>query len=156
MLEDMKLVLLVEDDPDHAELIRRSFANHQVANKVDHVFDGEAALDYLFRRGEFAESAELAQPNLILLDLRLPRIDGMEVLKKIKSSDELKSIPVVILTTSDADADVNQAYRNCANSYLVKPMEFDAFVKLIDELGLYWLTLNRRPQADQTISRVGS
>ena len=155
MPEDTKMVLLVEDDPDHAELILRSLQNHRVAIEVCHLSDGETALDYLFRRRGFAELAARPHPHLILLDLRLPRIDGMEVLREIKASEELKDIPVVILSTSQAEGDVDRAYRNRANSYLVKPMEFDEFVRLIDELGSYWLSLNCKPEDRQEMSGCG-
>ena len=138
-------ILLIEDNPDHAELIARSFEDHRVANKLFHVTDGEAALDYLFSRGEYADPEKSPKPHVILLDLRLPKLDGQEVLRQIKVSDELKSVPVVVLTTSEADKDVNSAYQNGANSYLAKPVDFDKFTQLMDDLGFYWLGWNRRP-----------
>jgi CheY-like chemotaxis protein len=137
--------LLIEDNPDHAELIARSFEDHRVANKLFHVTDGEAALDYLFRQGEYADPEKSPKPHVILLDLRLPKIDGQEVLRQIKVSDELKFVPVVVLTTSEAEKDVNSAYQNGANSYLAKPVDFDKFTQLMDDLGFYWLGWNRHP-----------
>ena len=139
------VVLLVEDNPDHAELIRRSFEDHRVANKLYHVSDGEAALDYLFRRGGYTDLEKSPRPHVILLDLRLPKVDGQEVLKQVKGCSELRQIPVVILTTSEAEKDVNGAYDNGANSYLAKPVDFDKFTKLMDDLGFYWLGWNHHP-----------
>ena len=139
------VILLVEDNPDHTELVIRSFEDHRVANKIFHVADGEKALDYLFRRGEFEDSKKSPSPDIILLDLRLPKIDGLEVLKEIKSNAALRRIPVVILTTSEAEKDLAAAYDYHANSYLVKPVDFDKFTKLMDDLGFYWLAWNHKP-----------
>ncbi len=139
------VILLVEDNPDHAELIVRSFEEHRVANKIFHVSDGEAALDYLFQRGVFADSHSSPRPHVILLDLRLPKIDGLEVLKEIKASRELRRIPVVALTTSESERDMTGAYNRHVNSYLVKPVDFVKFGKLMDDLGFYWLAWNRKP-----------
>ena len=139
------VILLVEDNPDHTELIKRNLANHRILNKIYTVSDGEAALDYLFHRGNYADPQKSPRPHLVLLDLRIPKIDGLEVLKEIKSSDLLKKTPVVILTTSEAENDIKIAYENHANSYLVKPVDFDAFRQLMDDLGFYWLAWNRHP-----------
>ncbi len=138
-------VLLIEDDPDHEELVRRAFRDGQarVALRVAH--HGEEALDYLFRRGEYRDPARSPRPRLILLDLRLPRRDGLEVLAEIKSSPELRAIPAVVLTTSESDQDVARAFAQHANSYLVKPVDFARFEKLIGDVEAYWLTLNRQP-----------
>ena len=138
-------LLLVEDNPAHAELVIRSFENQRVANKIYHVQDGEEALDYLFRRGNYQDPEKSPRPNVILLDLRLPKIDGLEVLREIKNTDGLKRIPVVILTTSQAEIDASRAYDYHANSYLVKPLDFDHFTKLMEELGFYWLGWNFNP-----------
>lgn len=140
--KDRISVLLVEDNVDHAELVIRTLAEHQISNKVQHFLDGQTALDYLFGRDKYADQQNNPRPHLILLDLRLPRVDGIDVLKKIKESNELKSIPVVILTTSEAEKDVARAYHNHANSYLVKPVGFDEFKKLMKDLGFYWLGWN--------------
>ncbi len=138
-------LLLVEDNPAHAELVIRSFENQRVANKINHVQDGEEALDYLFRRGKYQDPEKSPRPNVILLDLRLPKIDGLEVLREIKNTEGLKRIPVVILTTSQAEIDASRAYDYHANSYLVKPLDFELFTKLMEELGFYWLGWNFNP-----------
>ena len=140
------IILLVEDNPDHTELVTRSFQDHRVANKIYHAPDGEAALDYLFRRGDYANAKKSPQPHVILLDLRLPKVDGLEVLKQIKGSNELRRIPVVVLTTSSSEKDMAGAYENHANSYVVKPVDFEKFTDLMNNLGFYWLAWNRRTQ----------
>ena len=140
------LIMLVEDNVDHAELVVRTLDEHKIKNKVHHFLDGQSALDYLFHRGEYSETAKHPRPHMILLDLRLPRVDGIDVLKQIKEANELKSIPVVVLTTSDAQKDVARAYYNHANSYLVKPVGFEEFKKLMDEIGSYWLGWNTNPE----------
>jgi CheY-like chemotaxis protein len=149
---DMKgepvIILLVEDDPAHAEIVRRNFVNFRIVNRpvqLVHVADGQQALDYLFRRAEFQDPNQSPRPNLILLDLRLPKVDGLEVLKTIKADAELARIPVVVLTTSAAEVDMAKAYGNHANSYLVKPVDFPQFLKLMDALGYYWLVWNQFP-----------
>lgn len=146
MIGEPVLVMLIEDNIDHAELVIRTLEEHRIANRVRHFADGQTALDYLFRRGEFSDPETSRRPHIILLDLRLPRIDGVEVLQAIKNDDELKSIPVVILTTSEAEKDVIRAYMHHANSYLVKPVGFEEFKKLMDDLGFYWLGWNTHPQ----------
>jgi len=138
--------MLVEDNVDHAELVIRTLEEHRIANRVRHFLDGQSALDYLFHRGEFSNPAANARPHVILLDLRLPRVDGIDVLKAIKEDDHLKSIPVVVLTTSEAEKDVAKAYYNHANSYLVKPVGFEEFKRLMDDLGFYWLSWNTNPE----------
>jgi CheY-like chemotaxis protein len=138
-------ILLVEDNPDHAVLVQRNLEEFQVANKIFHVEDGEAALDYVFGRGAYADQKKYPRPDLILLDLRLPRIDGLEVLKEIKSDNELHIIPVVILTTSDGERDMAMAYEYHANSYVTKPVDFDRFAQLLKDIGFYWLAWNKRP-----------
>ena len=138
-------ILLVEDDPDHAELVIRILQDNQVSNQIRHVSDGEAALDYLFQRGEYANAETNPRPHLVLLDLRLPRIDGLEVLRQIKADEELRRIPVVILTSSQADSDVVRAADHYVNSYLVKPVAFDEFRRMLQDLGFYWLVWNQHP-----------
>lgn len=137
--------MLVEDDQAHAELVQRSLESHQAANRMIHMVDGEAALDYLFQRGAYADPDQNPRPCLVLLDLRLPKVDGLEVLKTIKTSKELKSLPVVILTTSEAEMDIAKAYEHHANSYLVKPADFSTFTDMIRGMSFYWLTCNRSP-----------
>ncbi|HMQ55226.1 MAG TPA: response regulator [Anaerolineae bacterium] len=136
------IILLVEDEPAHARLVIRSFEEHRISNRIVHVSDGEAALDYLFQRGLYANPEDSPRPHLILLDLHLPRIDGLEVLSEIKQDVKLKQIPVVMLTTSRVERDRMGAYERYVNSYLVKPLEFDQFIKLMDDLGFYWLGWN--------------
>jgi len=140
------LVLLVEDNMDHAELVIRTLEDHNIANKIKHLMDGQAALDYLLRRDDYQDPASSPRPHMILLDLRLPRVDGLEVLKIIKENNELKHIPVIILTTSEADRDMMRAYDHHVNSYLVKPVGFDDFNKLMTDLGFYWLGWNSHPR----------
>jgi two-component system response regulator len=142
-------VLLVEDNPDHEELIRRAFADSGTRVALSVARHGEEALDYLFRRGEYEDAARSPRPRLILLDLRLPRMDGLEVLAEIKSSPELRVIPTVVLTTSESDHDVARACAQHANSYLVKPVEFARFEALIKDVEAYWLTQNRQPGGDR-------
>ncbi|MCP3677925.1 MAG: response regulator [Deltaproteobacteria bacterium] len=136
------ITLLIEDNPDHAELIMRSFEEHDVVNTVYRIADGAETLDFLFRRGEYTDPKKSPRPNLILLDLRMPRIDGLEVLREIKTSDVTRHIPVVILTSSEAEVDVIRAYERYANSYIVKPGDYNELCRLVKELGSYWLTWN--------------
>ena len=143
------LILLVEDNPDHAELVRRSLADHRVANHVTVLTDGQSALDYLFHRGAFADPATSPRPHIVLLDLRLPRVDGLDVLKAVKHDPELHTIPIVVLTTSDADRDIAAAYHHYVNSYLVKPVGYDEFNRLMADLGFYWLGWNTNPYPEQ-------
>ena len=139
------LIMLIEDNIDHAELVIRTLQEHRIANTVRHLLDGQSALNYLFRRGEFSDPESSPRPHLILLDLRLPGTDGIDILKTIKEDADLKTIPVVVLTTSEAEKDVARAYYHRANSYLVKPVGLEEFKKLMDELGFYWLGWNSRP-----------
>jgi len=139
------LVMLVEDNLDHAELVMRTLEDHRIANRIRHFTDGQSALDYLLRQGEFSDPIPSPRPHVILLDLRLPRVDGLQVLEAIKENEELKTIPVVILTTSEAEKDVARAYNHYANSYLVKPLGYVEFKKLMDDLGFYWLGWNTHP-----------
>ncbi len=141
-------VLLVEDNEAHAELVMHSFTEHRIANKIYHVSDGEEALDYLYRRGDYADQLKSPQPHLILLDLRLPKVDGMEVLKEIKSSKELDKIPTVVFTSSNVETDAARAYEYRANSYLVKPIDHEKFHQLLNDLGFYWLAWNYYPWGD--------
>lgn len=138
-------ILLVEDNADHAELAIRNLNDGMIANRVFHVEDGEAALDFLNNRGIYQDARLYPRPHLVLLDLRLPKVDGIEVLKEIKGSEQLRLIPVVILTTSAAERDLAMAYQHYANSYLTKPVDFESFSSLLRDLGFYWLAWNRRP-----------
>ena len=138
-------VLFVEDNPAHAMLVLRSFEEHGINLDITHLSDGEAALDYLYRRGAWADPEKSPRPDLMLLDLRLPKVEGLEVLREIKSNETLHRLPVVILSTSEADSDILRAYDLQANSYLVKPVDFEKFSQLMHDLGLYWSTWNKTP-----------
>ncbi len=139
------VILLVEDDPAHAEIVRRNLEECRLVNRLIHVSDGQAALDYLNHQNEFSDPATAPRPGIILLDLRLPKVDGMEVLKIVKTDPTLSSIPVVILTTSGAEMDMVKAYALRANSYLIKPVDFAKFTELMTIFGFYWLAWNQRP-----------
>ena len=137
------LILLIEDNDDHAELMMRSLQEHRVINEVLHIKDGMEAMDFLFHQGIHADN--LSVPDLILLDLRLPRVDGLTILKAIKEDDTLKKIPVVIMTSSNAEKDVQTAYQYHANSYITKPIEFLDFTRMMEDLGYYWIGWNMNP-----------
>jgi CheY-like chemotaxis protein len=145
MLGEVINILLVEDEPAHAEILKRNFETIPVANTLKHVSDGEAALEYLYRKNSFSDPESSPRPNLILLDLRLPKVDGLQVLKTIKTDPALKNIPVVVLSTSASESDVSMAYGIGANSYLVKPVDFRQFGVLLETLVSYWLVWNHRP-----------
>ena len=136
------LVLLVEDNDDHAELVLRQMADHRIANKVIRLVDGQEALDYLFRTCGFENPDSSPRPHVVFLDLRLPKVDGLEVLKALKDSNDLRDIPVVVLTTSEGERDVAKAYLNHTNSYVVKPVDYQKFRDLMDDLGFYWMSWN--------------
>ncbi len=138
-------ILLVEDNPRDAEMTLRALKKHNLANNVQVVQDGAAALDYIFPGGGKARDKS-KRPKVIFLDLKLPKVDGIEILRRIKSDDETRTIPVVILTSSREDCDLQECYRLGVNSYIVKPVEFESFVQAVQELGLYWLLLNQPPQ----------
>ena len=140
------VILLVEDDEAHVEIVRRNFETCRMANQLIRVADGQAALDYLYRRNGYCDPVASPQPDIILLDLRLPKVDGLEVLKIIKSDASFSRIPVVILTTSKAESDIVKAYDCHANSYLVKPVDFSQFTELMETFGYYWLAWNQYPQ----------
>jgi CheY-like chemotaxis protein len=137
---------LVEDDPAHAEITRRNLEMCRVANQLRHVEDGQEALDYLFRMGRYSDPESSPRPHLILLDLRLPKVEGLEVLRRIKANPDTMKIPVVVLTTSSAESDILGAYAHNASSYLVKPVDFEKFAKLLDTFGYYWLAWNQFPE----------
>ena len=139
-------ILLIEDNPAHAELVMRSFEDHRVTNTIIHLSDGKAALDYLFQRGRYANEQKSPRPHVILLDLRLPLVDGLDVLKEIKSSDTLRSIPVVILTTSSAEKDVFESYNLHANCYVTKPVDLDEFIEAIRKIEDFWLMIVKLPR----------
>jgi CheY-like chemotaxis protein len=138
-------ILLVEDNPNDVELAMRALRKHHLANRVVVVTDGEEALDFLFARGAYKDNKVENGPKVILLDLKLPKVDGLEVLRVVKSDPRTKVFPVVVLTTSDEEKDVMESYQLGVNSYIVKPVDFDKFVEAINNLGLYWLVLNHPP-----------
>ena len=141
-------VLLVEDNDDHAELVIRQLTEHAQNVRLTRVSDGQEALDYLMHEGQFSDPAGSPRPHVIFLDLRLPKVDGLEVIRIIKESSDLRKIPIVVLTTSEADRDMTRAYVNHANSYVVKPVDFQKFRDLMNELGIYWLKWNARPKEE--------
>ena len=138
-------ILHVEDEEAHAELTKRAIRKAGNANQVDVVPDGENALDYLFNRGQYADKNKYPTPGLILLDIKLPGIDGIEVLKRIKENPVLKQIPVIMLTTSEREEDVARSYAHYANSYLTKPVGFKDFEEKVIQLDSYWMLLNQPP-----------
>jgi two-component system, response regulator len=144
-------ILLVEDNPNDAELAMRAFRKNKLANNVIRVCDGEEALDYIFARGSFNYRNRLNIPKLILLDLKLPKVDGLEVLKIIKTDAVTKLIPVVVLTSSHEENDMVESYRLGVNSYIVKPVDFDKFIASVRDIGLYWLLMNQLPDIKNLI-----
>lgn len=144
-------ILLVEDNHNDAELVLRALKKNNLANNVIRVCDGEEALDYIFARGLYKSSSEFNIPRLILLDLKLPKIDGLEVLKVIKANPLTRLIPVVVLTSSREESDIIESYKLGVNSYIVKPVNFDKFIESVREIGLYWLLINQQPDIKNLI-----
>jgi two-component system, response regulator len=145
-----RYILLVEDNPDDEELTLLSLRKNNLAHEIVVVRDGVEAIDYLFGNGQYANRDVSQVPTVILLDLKLPKLDGLGVLKRLRADDRTKSLPVVVLTSSSQDADVIASYNLGANSYVRKPVEFGAFVEAVSSLGLYWVLLNRPPPAHVT------
>ena len=140
-------ILLVEDNPSDAELTMHALRKRHLANDLVHVLDGEEALDFLRGEGRFAGRDTNHMPRVVLLDLKLPKINGLEVLRAMKGDERMKAIPVVMLTSSREDRDLEEAYRLGVNSYIVKPVEFETFSEAVANLGFYWLLLNEPPLA---------
>jgi two-component system response regulator len=138
-------ILLVEDNPTDAELAMRALRKKNLANNLVWVKDGVEALDFIFCRGQYENRANLT-PRLILLDLKLPKIDGIEVLRTIKSDPKTRTIPVVMLTSSHEERDIIESYQLGVNSYIVKPVDFDKFLEMVSQVGLYWSLVNKVPQ----------
>ncbi|WP_276374549.1 response regulator [Chryseolinea sp. H1M3-3] len=136
-------ILIVEDNPDDAELAIRALKKSHLANNVIHLIDGAEAIDFLLGLGKYEGRDINNIPKVILLDLKMPKVNGLEVLMRIKSESHTKSIPVVILTSSAEDPDIKRSYELGANSYIVKPVEFNNFAKIISDLGMYWLVINK-------------
>ena len=143
-MNPLKRILLVEDSSRDAELMLDALGRHQLANEVVHVRDGAEALDYLYRRGEFAGRSD-GQPALMLLDLKLPKVDGLEVLRQIKGDAALKMIPIVMMTSSREEQDLLDSYQLGVNAYVVKPMKFQDFVEAVKQVGAFWGVINEVP-----------
>ena len=138
-------ILLVEDNPSDVDLTLHALRHHKIVNHIHVARDGEEALDFIFCRGPYSTRSLDALPRFILLDLKLPKVDGLEVLRQIKSDPRTRSIPVIILTASREERDLVQGYQNGVNSYIQKPVDFDQFTELVKNLGLYWLVVNEPP-----------
>ncbi len=138
-------ILLVEDNPQDAELTLRALSRHNLANIVVHVPDGKEALDFIFARGAYSHRDPGVCPRVVFLDLKLPKVDGLEVLRAIKGDVRTRTIPVVVLTSSSEERDIVESYQLGVNSYIVKPVDFDKFVDAVHNMGLYWLLLNEPP-----------
>jgi two-component system response regulator len=145
MNTDEKMILLVEDNPDDAKLTMMAFKKSHIANRIELARDGAEALDFLFRQGKFADRNPKEQIAVVLLDLKLPKIGGLEVLKAMRADPTTELIPVVVLTSSREEEDIVSSYKIGANSYLRKPVEFQKFLAAVGQLGLYWLLLNETP-----------
>lgn len=138
-------ILLVEDKDTDAELTMRALKRHNLANRVLWVKDGQEALDYVFATGAYAERSPVGDPKLILLDIKLPKVSGVDVLRRLKSDERTRSIPVTMLTSSAEERDVIESYQLGVNSYIVKPVDFNKFVETVSEVGMYWMVVNRPP-----------
>jgi CheY-like chemotaxis protein len=136
-------ILIVEDSMDDANLTIRALKKNNILNNMFHVKDGAEALDFIFAKGIYSTRGGMAKPKLILLDLKMPKVNGIQVLEKIKSDPDTKTIPVVILTSSQEDPDIKKCYELGANSYVTKPVEFEGFIKAVKDLGFYWMVLNK-------------
>jgi two-component system response regulator len=136
-------ILLVEDNPHDAEMTIRSLRKVNLANKLIHLKDGKEALDFIFARGSFNGRGSENKPKVILLDIKMPKVDGIEVLRQLKSNEDTKTIPVVIMTSSKEEQDIITSYNLGVNSYVVKPVDFEGFAKAVSELGFYWLITNQ-------------
>ncbi len=139
-------ILLVEDNPRDVDLTTRALKKHNMANKLHVVRDGQEALDFIFSEGDYTGSDVFHRPKVVLLDLKLPKVNGLEVLRRMKSDERTKTIPVVVLTSSCEERDIVESYRLGVNSYIQKPVEFDKFLDCVKELGLYWLLVNLAPE----------
>ena len=143
-MNSLKRILLVEDSVQDAEIALKALADYHLANEVLHLRDGAEALDFLYRRGEFSDRRN-GQPAVVLLDLKMPRVDGLEVLRQIKGEPGLSTIPVVVMTSSREDRDLQAAYRLGVNAYVVKPMKFKDFIDAVKQVGAFWAILNEPP-----------
>lgn len=139
-------ILLVEDNPTDAELTIRALNKYNLGNNLIHLKDGAEAIDFIFARGNYSNGTVKNGLKIILLDLKMPKVDGLEVLKQIKSDERTRSIPVIIMTSSKEEHDILSSYQHGVNSYVVKPVDFDQFAKAVADLGLYWLLINQPPK----------
>ncbi|MDW7771767.1 MAG: response regulator [Desulfobulbaceae bacterium] len=140
-----KIILLVEDNPDDIKLTKRALRKSNILNRLEVARDGVVALDYLFGTGKFEGRDSRQLPQVILLDIKMPRLDGLECLKRIRANEQTRLLPVVVLTTSTEDRDRIESYKLGANSYISKPVDFEQFTRAVQQLGLYWLVLNQGP-----------
>tara|TARA_R110002096_G_scaffold10361_4_gene40117 strand:+ start:8204 stop:8644 length:441 start_codon:yes stop_codon:yes gene_type:complete len=138
-------ILLVEDSDQDAELAIRAFKKNNIANSIVRLRDGEAALDFIFARNQYSDRAITNQPKVVLLDLKMPKVNGIEVLREIRNNESTKNLPVVMLTSSNAEKDIVESYKLGVNSYIVKPVNFEGFSNAIRDIGMYWVVLNRKP-----------
>ena len=150
-MEKLVEIVLVEDNHFEAELTIKALEKNHLANKLLHIDDGEEALNFIFCRGKYHKRVNVPFPKIILLDLKLPKVGGLQILREIKSTEATKAIPVVILSSSQEERDIVESYKLGANSYIVKPVNFESFTKAITELGLYWLLLNQTQVANRNI-----
>jgi CheY-like chemotaxis protein len=139
-------ILLVEDNSTDAEMTLRALRRNNLANKVHWVKDGEQALEFMFRTGAYASRDPAAVPKLIMLDIKMPKVDGIEVLRRIKADERTRKVPVVVMTSSNEERDVVESYRLGVNSYIVKPVQFESFLETVAKIGLYWVITNRVPR----------
>lgn len=142
-------ILLAEDNPQDVEITQEAFERGKLSNKMFVVKDGKEALDFLFHEGQYQDAAAYPTPDLILLDIKMPKVDGLEVLERIKQDNELKRLPVIVLTVSDREADVIKAYNSGVNSYIVKPVRFSEFLELVSRVKEYWITITKLPPHDE-------
>jgi len=138
-------ILVVEDSPSDAELTMRALKQQKLTNKLHWVKDGEEALEFIFATGAYSDRSLNSKPKIILLDLKLPKVDGLEVLRKVRADPRTNTIPIVVLTSSNEDRDRVESYKLGVNSYIQKPVDFDGFIKSVSDIGLYWLLLNKPP-----------
>lgn len=148
-------ILLVEDNPDDIELTLRAFRKNNIANDMAIVRDGAEALDFLFCRGAYCHRDIADLPRLVLLDLNLPKLDGLQVLERLRADERTRLVPVVILTSSKEEQDMISGYRHGANSYVRKPVDFNAFVDAVRQIGLYWLLINEMPPSNVAVPAAG-
>ena len=139
-------ILLVEDNPKDAEMTQRALRKHNFGNRLHWVKDGAEALDYVFCRGAYQGREPARSPRLILLDIKMPKVDGIEVLRQVKADERTRAVPVVVMTSSNEERDVIESYRLGVNSYIVKPVDFAAFLEVVAKIGLYWVLTNRVPE----------